>query len=174
LLARQFEAALAMLADCLRKCPEEHWDTPIAKYPFWQTAYHTLCFVDCYLTPSNEAFHALLAERAERRRPGEIDFQPTGIKELEDEYPSRRFNKPELLAYLHLCRAKAREALGDGPGAESPDTLAGPSGFSWYKVPRAELHLINLRHIQHHTGALGAALRRLGVEPRWVGSGWKE
>jgi hypothetical protein len=52
----QFEAALAMLNECLHKCPAEHWDSLIAKYPFWMVAYHTLCFVDCYLAPSNEAF----------------------------------------------------------------------------------------------------------------------
>ena len=38
------------------------WDAPIAKYPFWMVAYHTLCYVDCYLSPDNAAFERLLAQ----------------------------------------------------------------------------------------------------------------
>lgn len=33
---------------------------------------------------------------------------------------------------------------------------------------RGELHLYNLRHVQHHTGQLSAYLRRIGQVPRWV------
>lgn len=176
-LARQMEAALAMLADCVRVCPGEHWDLPIAKYPFWQVAYHALCFVDCYLSPSNEAFHAELAERAASRaggrggKAGGLDLHPAGINELEDEYPSRRFERGELLAYVDLCRGKIGRVLGE----EGGDALEGASGFSWLAFTRAELHMYNIRHVQHHAGQLGAALRRVGVEPgRWVKSGWRE
>lgn len=156
----QFQAALAMLHECIDRCPDAHWDGLIAKYPFWQVAYHTLCFVDLYLEPDEHQF---------RTRP---DIHPQGMAEFDDEHPSRRFEKPELLAYVAACRAKLTAALGDGPNAESPEVLAGPSGHARRNFPRAEMHLYNLRHVQHHAGQLSAFLRRVGVDTRWVGKGW--
>ena len=155
-LIRQYEASLAMLRDCLEKCPAEHWEGPIAKYPFWCVAYHTLCYADLYLSPRKEAW----TPRA---------IHPRGYQELLDEYPSRRFEKEELLEYADFCHVKVFESIG----AETEATLAGESGFHWYKVPRLEMHFINIRHIQHHTGQLSAFLRRLSVQPRWFGSGWE-
>src|SRR5690242_9622075 len=98
----QFEAALAMLNDCIVKCPDGQWDGLIAKYPFWMAAYHTLCFVDCYLSPTNEAFAEELTGRAARGGEGS-GLHPLGLKELEEEYPSRRFERGELIQYVELC-----------------------------------------------------------------------
>jgi hypothetical protein len=152
----EFDAALCMLNDCLTHCPDDQWDQPVAKYPFWHVAYHTLCYVDCYLSPSNDDF-----------KPSP-EFHPKGMEEFEAEHPSRRFTREELLKYAAFCREK----LGRSLVAETETTLAGPSGFPWLKFTRAELHLYNIRHIAHHTGQLGAFLRRAGVELRWVKSGW--
>ncbi len=176
-LASQLEAALCMLGECIAKCPDEHWDAPIAKYPFWHVAYHTLCFVDCYLSADNAAFARLIkdrAARAARGEPGAIDLHPAGMAELEEEYPSRRFTRGEMLAYIAICREKVAEVLGDGARAETVETLAGPSGFAHLPFRRAELHVYNARHAQHHAGQLGAFLRRAAVETRWVKAGWRE
>lgn len=165
ILAAQFEAALCMLRDCIERCPPEHWDGLIAKYPFWQVAYHTLCFVDFYLAPGDEAWEP---------RTGEGGFHPKGRADLDDEYPSRRFTRAELLAYLALCRAKLHEVLGEAPSAgRARESLEAPSGFPRLPFSRAELHLYNMRHIQHHTGQLGAYLRRAGVDTDWVKAGWR-
>ncbi len=43
---RQFEAGLCMIGDCVEKCPEEHWEGMIGRWPFWLVAYHVLCFAD--------------------------------------------------------------------------------------------------------------------------------
>ncbi len=164
ILLAQFEAALAMLRQCLERCPPEHWDGLIAKYPFWMVAYHTLCFDDCYLAPSDAAW-------VPSTGPG--GFHPAGRAELEEEYPSRRFERDELLRYADFVRDRLRRVLGEGTEGETAGSLAGPSGFPWLPFTRAELHLYNLRHIQHHTGQLTAFLRRVGVETGWVKSGWK-
>ena len=55
--------------------------------------------------------------------------------------------------------------------AETEGSLGGPSGFARRAFSRLEMHLYNLRHIQHHTGQLSAFLRRAGVDTRWVGAG---
>lgn len=154
----QMDAALLMLEDCVRQCPAEHWDSPIAKYPFWQVAYHTLCFVDLYLARD---------EREWQPRTGEGGLHPAGWAELDEEYPSRRFTQEEILGYLALCRRLARESIG----RESAESLAGPSGFARRKISRLEMHIYNLRHVQHHAGQLSASLRRVGVDTRWVSAG---
>lgn len=156
-VAAQFEAALNMLHECLQKCPAAHWDSLIAKYPFWMVAYHTLCFLDCYLAPGDAAFET---------RP---DFHPAGRAELEEEYPSRRFSQEELLAYTAVCRDLLHRTMS----AETRETLEGPSGFPRLRFSRLELHLYNIRHVQHHTGQLSASLRRIGVDTRWTGTGWR-
>jgi hypothetical protein len=159
-LTTQFEAALAMLKDCLQKCPAEHWDGAIAKYPFWQVAYHALCYVDVYLSPDNAAWQP---------RTGPGGLHPKGRAELEDEYPSRRFEKSELAEYLAICRQKVHDALA----AETPASLAAGSGFAHLPFSRAELHLYNLRHVQHHVGQLSAYIHRLDLSAGWVKSGWR-
>ena len=45
----QFEAALAMLKQCVEQCPAELWESKIAELSVRQVAYHTLFFVDYYL-----------------------------------------------------------------------------------------------------------------------------
>jgi hypothetical protein len=82
----------------------------------------------------------------------------------------------ETLAYLEICHVK----LLDSVAAETAESLAGPSGFSWRKdISRGELHIYNIRQIQHHTGQLSAYLRRikLAVDAAqalpWVATGWR-
>lgn len=161
----QFEAALGMMKICLERCPEELWDTHIAQMPFWLVAYHTLCFVDCYLAPSDEAWQP---RQTEGNGIGPGGLHPKGRAELEDEFPSRRFERGELLAYVEICRTRLHEAMA----AETAESLAGPSGFAWVKTSRAELHLYNLRHAAHHVGALSAFLHRHNVGVSWVFSGF--
>lgn len=143
-VAGQYHAALAMLEHCLRTCPDRLWDGVIGKYPFWQVAYHTLCFADLYLSPSDTDF-----------QPHES--HPAGWREFDDEYPSRRFDRAELLDYTTRCREKTRQVLA----AETCESLSGPSGFARRTFSRIELHVYNIRHIQHHTGQLAAFLRRM-------------
>ena len=57
-------------------------------------------------------------------------------------------SKDDTLAYVPLCRQKMLDSIA----TETEESLAGPSGFSWYKITRGEMHLVNIRHIQHHTG----------------------
>jgi hypothetical protein len=162
-LTRQFEAALSMLDECLRLCPDDHWDSPIAKYPFWHVAYHTLCYVDVYLSPDNDAWQPLTDVG------GSGGLHPKGREELEAEYPSRRFERDELREYLTICRKKLHDIMA----AETVATLEGPSGFSHLPFSRMELHFYNLRHIHHHTGQLGAFLRKVGASPGWTKTGWR-
>jgi hypothetical protein len=157
----QFEAALAMLNQCIAACPAEHWEGKIANDSFRYVAYHTLFFTDLYLSPSEEAFQL----RDLHQRGGD--------ERGEDASPG--LSKEETLAYVPICHEKLLAVLA----AETSESLQGPSGFSWRKISRGELHIYNLRHVQHHAGQLSAYLRRVDTSLRdhkvlpWIGSSWQ-
>jgi hypothetical protein len=161
-LTGQFEAALCMLNQCIEHCPEQHWEGKIANDTFRQVAYHTLFFVDFYLSPSDVEFELR-------------DVHHRGGDERTSTAPSTGLTKEETLSYLAICRQKAIETLA----GETVESLQGPSGFSRLPCTRGELHLYNIRHVQHHTGALSAHLRRIEEslkDPKalpWIRSGWR-
>jgi hypothetical protein len=161
IVAAQFDAALAMLKQCIEACPENQWDTKIANGTFRWVVYHTLFFVDFYLTSS------------------EHDFRKRGFHEIggDEREPVAcvGLSKADSLEYMAICRQK----MGDTIAAESEEKIEGPSGFSWLNFSRGELHLYNVRHVQHHTGQLSAWLRRNAATCEdskalpWVRSGWR-
>lgn len=162
IVTSQYEAALAMVNHCVAACRDEYWEQKIANATFRQVAYHTLFFTDLYLSPSNEAF-----ELRDLHQRGGDERGPA---------LSPGLSREETLAYVKVCRQK----IADSVAAETPQTLEGPSGFSWRKgMSRGELHVYNIRHIQHHAGAMAAYLRRVDPELkdrealRWVGQGWR-
>ena len=156
ILSDQFEASLAMLRECVEKCPADHWNSKIAKYEFWHVSYHTLCCTDSYLSTSWEEF-----------RPNR--FHPLGTDELTNEFPSREFSREEISSYLELCRTRVTVMLVK----ETGDSLERPAEFHWLpSLSRGELHIYNIRHVMHHTGQLSAYLRRLSIDTDWVKSGW--
>lgn len=160
ILMGQFEASLAMVKQCIEACPPEHYEGKIANGTFRTVAYHTLFFVEYYLS-REDTF-----ELRELHHQGGNEANPG---------PSPGLSKEETLGYVEVCRQKARETLA----SETAASLEGPSGFSRLPFSRGELHLYNIRHMQHHAGAMSAYLRR--VEPalkdspglRWVRTGWR-
>jgi hypothetical protein len=161
IFAAQYEAALCMMNQCVTACRAEHWEGKIANDSFRQVSYHALFYTDLYLSPDEKAF-----ELRELHHRGGDDRGPNASPGLSNE---------ETLSYVGICRAKVGQALA----RETEQTLQGPSGFAWRKHSRGELHVYNVRHLQHHVGQLSAYLRR--VDPAlaaaealpWVSSGWR-
>jgi hypothetical protein len=161
-LISQYEASLCMLRNCIEACRDEHYEGMIAHGSFRYIAYHTLFFTDLYLTNSEDAF----ALREIHQHGG--DERGQGL--------SRGVPKDELLPYVQVCRAKMIEIVA----SETEQSFAGPSGFSWRKCSRLEMHIYNIRHVQHHTGQLSAYLRRVDESigqrrdvMKWIGWGWR-
>jgi len=46
LLISQYQASLCTLGHCVARCPDNLWNAPVAKFPFCQSAFHTLFFAD--------------------------------------------------------------------------------------------------------------------------------
>ncbi len=119
-LTAQYEASLAMLNRCIDACPPEHWEGKIAQGTFRWVAYHALFFTDLYLSPNEHAF-----ELRDLHHHGGDEREPVACPGL---------SKDDTLAYVPLCREKIYDSLA----AETAESLAGPSGFSWYKITAAK------------------------------------
>ncbi len=163
ILWRQFGAAIDMFGDALRDCPEELWEKRLwEEQPnqfgtsgfsaFWYVGFHTLFWLDLYLSGDEE-------ERFAPPAPFDLtEMDPAGVL-------PRVYTRDELLAYLAFCRRKCEEAIG----ALSNEQAYRPCRYPWGEVPYLELQLYNLRHVQEH----GAQLRMfLGQEiarsARWA------
>jgi hypothetical protein len=163
LIARQFEAALCTLNACIEQCPADAWDAPIANLAFCQAAFHALFYADCYLGLNTEA----LRQQVFHRDNPEFfrDYE-----ELEDRKQQQMYDRESILAYMAFCRRKASEVIA----AETAETLQARCGFDWLPFSRAELHVYNIRHIQHHAAQLILRLRLShDLDIPWARSGWR-
>jgi hypothetical protein len=148
---RQFGAAIDTLADCIRACPPELWGDRSENPGFWYITYHTLFWLDLYLSGAIEGF---------------APAAPFGLEELQaGVLPPRVYTPAELLAYLDYCREKCRAILA----GLTPERAGRACAFRWGQPSFAELLLYNLRHVQDHAGELHYLLgQRLGSAPGWV------
>jgi len=161
-IAGQYGASLTMLERCIKRADEAVWEAPVAKFPYWHVAYHTLFCTDLYLSPGEKAFRSPAFHQPDSNFLGNQPWPP--YKKV---VVGRPYEKEELTSYLETCRGKVRTSVG----AETEATLAGESGFPWLPFNRLDLHLYNIRHVQHHTGQLAAVLRRMtGKGVTWVGT----
>lgn len=169
LIVAQYEAALSTLKACVDKCPDAVWNARVANYKFCQVAFHTLLFTDLYL-----------GQDPEEGQGGSFRTQPFHLdngrifrdyEEFEDRPPVHLYEKDQILAYLAHCREKAREVVPK----ETADILSGPNNFRPRPYSRAELHVYNIRHIQHHSAQLILRLRLdANGDIPWMSSGWRE
>ncbi|MBA4020223.1 MAG: hypothetical protein C0483_23935 [Pirellula sp.] len=164
LIAHQYEAAFCVLAHCAARCPDALWNAPVAKYPFNQVLFHTLFFADLYLGVDEESLS---------RQPFHLENQElfADYEQLADREPLALYTREQIALYLDFCRRKAATTLDE----ETEPSLCAPALHPGRNFSRAELHVYNIRHIQHHGAQLTLRLRLdSDVDIRWIGSGWRE
>ena len=92
-------------------------------------------------------------------------------EELEPRRQQLLYERPDIRRYLEHCRDKTRDVIA----TESADVLAARCGFPPKTFSRAELHVDNVRHIQHHAAQLSLRLRLDAAQDiPWIGSGWRD
>ncbi len=164
LIANQFEAAFCTLNTCIDRCGETAWNARVGNYAFCQVAFHSLFYADFYLGPNAEAFRQQAFHRDNERFFGDYE-------EFEDRAPASVYERAAIKTYLQHCRNKASQAIA----AETADTLNARAGFERRTFSRAELHVYNIRHIQHHAAQLSLRLRIDAHQNiPWIGSGWRD
>jgi len=153
LIWRQFGAAIDMLENAIVACPVLVWSDRSRNPEYWYVAYHTLFFLDYYLSDSEKGFAPPAPYTL-----SELD--PAGV------LPDRVYSRDELLAYLTHCREKCRSKIV----ALTDEKMAESCGFERRNFSVAELLLYNMRHVQHHAAQLNLMLRQtIDSAPNWVG-----
>jgi hypothetical protein len=149
---QQFGAAIDMLENAMQQCPEKLWFDRTQQPEFWYLVYHTLFWLDFYLSDSAEGF----APPA----PFTLDeMDPAGI------IPQQPYRKEALHSYLKHGRQKCRKRIDDLTRKKAGQRwVYGSIDFSV-----GELLLYNMRHVQHHAAQLNLILRQVtNSAPRWV------
>jgi hypothetical protein len=147
MLWRQYGVAIDSLHDALRDCPDELWEKNLWEdepdqwvaagfSSFWYLGYHTIFWLDLYLTGAEEGFAP----------PAPFDL----VEMVSDEVLPRTYTRAELLHYLEQCRQKYQETIG----ALSTEQAYRLCQFPWGEVPFGELLLYTLRHVQEHAAQL--------------------
>jgi hypothetical protein len=155
----QFGAAIDMLGDVINLCPDELWTVKVYNDPdderygqFWFIAYHTLRWLDLYLTGTREGF---------------TPPAPFIVGAL----PEQPYTKNQILGYLGACRAKCQSTIE----ALTDERAQQPCVFEWMEPGFLELQLYSMRHVQEHAAQLSLALGQHGVTGMdWVASARSE
>jgi hypothetical protein len=151
---QQFGAAIDMLDNAVRACPDQLWTAALWNTPnekpeysqFWFLAYHTLYWLDLYLSGSAEGF----APPAPFKRRG---------------LPETPYTKDELRVYLAHGRKKCQETIE----ALTDDKARQRCKFIWGEASFLELQIYNMRHVQEHAAQLSLLLGQRDVEASdWV------
>ena len=161
MLWRQFGASIDMLSECLRDCADELWEKSLwddqpdqwvasGFSSFWYLSYHTLFWLDLYLTGAEEGFTP----------PAPFDL----VEMKAGESLPRIYTREELLGYLETCRRKCQETINTMSNEQARRLCS----FSWGELSFAELQLYSLRHVQEH----GAQLRMFLGQQAGKSTGW--
>jgi hypothetical protein len=150
---QQFGASIDMLDDAISFCPDLLWtaalwddqDDPRGGQ-FWFVAYHTLFWLDLFLTGTFEGF-------------------APPVPFIRGSLPEKPYSKDEVRGYLKQCRQKCQlviEALTD----EKANQIC---TFDWMEPTFLELQLYCMRHVQEHAAQLSLLLGQNGISgPDWV------
>ncbi|PKO06468.1 MAG: DinB family protein [Chloroflexi bacterium HGW-Chloroflexi-3] len=147
MLWQQFSTTINSFDSALRNCPDELWETQlwedeldqwVAKgfSKFWYLCYHTLFWLDLYLTGAEEGFTP----------PAPFDL----VEMQDNETLPRVYSRDELLSYLELCRNTCQQTIADLTQEQANQTCS----FAWGNLPFAELLLYVMRHVQEHAAQL--------------------
>jgi len=154
----QYRASLRMLHSTIVACPADLWNTAGDANRFWHIAYHALFYTHLYLSCSEQEFQPWGKARHEYNFLGPLPWPPHEKPKIGEPY-----SRAEILEYHDWLLERV-------PGLVRGADLEAASGFPWLPFDRLELHIYNIRHIQHHAGQLIERLRRAGIEGiDWVG-----
>jgi uncharacterized protein (DUF433 family) len=151
-LWQQFGGAIDMLENAIVACPDALWSDRSQRPEFWYVAYHTLFFLDLYLSESLDGF---------------TPPAPFTLDELDDAgiLPERPYRKDELLPYLEHGREKCRAVIG----GLTEETMQEVHAWWTRELSVLEMLMYNLRHVQHHAAQLNLILRQqTDSAPAWV------
>ena len=159
-LWQQFGASIDMLKAAIRNCPDQLWENSLWEDPgmprgssaYWYITYHTIFWLDLYLSGSVEGFVP--------PSPFNLDeLDPAGV------LPDRVYTQQELLGYLAHARQKCRATIESLTEQRANQVCH----FGWGQITFAGLLLDNMRHVQEHAAQLNMFLgQQTGLRSGWI------
>lgn len=166
-LWKNFGAAIDMLSNVISLCPEGLWKQD---RKFFYLSYHTVVFLDYYLTQPVRDFKPALPFTI-------IDADQLPKEAVDDVIPDEFYSQRDIILYLERIREKCRQLILQTP----PEKFGQP----WIKETEVDLHglcpsividyslidilFYNLRHVQHHVAQLNLLLRqKAGRATEWI------
>jgi hypothetical protein len=160
-LKEQYHAALAMLAECVEKCPEEMWLEGKHPRTFFRIVFHAAFFTHVGIGQNEAAFQPWSGRR-EGIHPG-LWEDPACLEPYELPEGAESYGRNAMLDYIRFV-----DALVD-PTVDGLDLDADETGFRWGpKMSKLSQQILNLRHIQGHVGQLSELLMARGIDTDWV------
>ena len=161
-LWQQFGATIDMLENALLACPDTLWhgrlwrDRSAQPLPpefaeFWFITYHTLFWLDLYLSGLPEEDFVPPAPFTW------VELDPTWV------LPERPYSKDELHSYLLHLRQKCQTTIADLSDEKAQQQVDYPWGKG-KSVSYLELLLYTMRHVQEHTAQLNLFLGQNDID----------
>lgn len=145
---QNYLALLKMVEKAIELCPDGLWSKETDQPQFWQEVYHTLFYLDFYLSKNPKSHQS------------KFEF-----KENLGEKPSRILTKNEITDYLKEVETKTKEIFKNLTTSE----IEGKNSFWWTGPTLGHRLIYNLRHSQHHMGKINEILKKNGIEAaKWV------
>jgi hypothetical protein len=167
-LKEQYHSGLAMLRDCVEKCPDDLWTAGTHPQHYWRIAFHAAFFTHLYLLQDEAAFNELFAAgwlpSVVVRALGAENWTKCGeVEPYELPEGAPPVSREDIMEYLAFI-----DRLVD-PIVDTLDLGAAETGFSWYKdMSKLSHELMNLRHIQGHVGQLSELLMAREIDIEWI------
>ena len=140
------------------------WYASVVNLKFNQVVFHTLFYTYYYLGQSEDPFRRQSYHREHAKVFSDYE-------EFEDRPSVLLYDKAWSKTYLEHCRKKAFDVVL----SEALESLKAQAGFARRTFSRAELHLNNIRHIQHHASQLRLRLKTHSQQHiPWFGSDWTD
>lgn len=150
-IKRQHHLGLAMLRQCIERCPEDFWTSGKHPRTYWRIVYHALYYTYKYLQRNEREFVEWRHHRPKTEhlwgRPGQAE----------------PYSQAQLLEFLAFVDENVDSLIDD------LDLDHRTSGFNMYGMPKLALLLLNLRHLQGHVGQLSDRLMEQGIDVDWLG-----
>lgn len=149
---QQIGAACKTLEKAIDHCPEDHWDSGPEHHKIWYWAYHTIFWLDYYISYPDDNF---------------TPPPPFTMSEMDPsgKMPDEVYSKEQLLTYLKYSREKAKETILNLNDERANEIIK----FGKLNMTFDELILYTMRHLQHHSAQLNLLLRqKIGSAPGWT------
>jgi hypothetical protein len=146
-----YRAVFQMVRRAIELCPDSLWNERTDEPPFWQQAYHTIFYIDFYLSDSPGSSRVVAP----------VEDEAANLKHIPASAPSRQQIQDYLEEAIKQCDLTL-EKLASAP-------LDGENKFPWTGPTLAHRLIYNIRHAQHHVGRLNSILsRKTGKAAEWV------